>query len=128
MHLVREGVLFSSFWGSLNPDITDDVNFSKRCLTFISPFKASSVLMEVSHHELSVKGLSSLPNVHLHFDEQIAANRGEFVCAFYNPDFIIWSSLSSFYIPCFVMIFLYVRIFKVNFKTEEVLRPKTQMK
>lgn len=38
----------------------------------------------------------------------------EFVCAFYNPDFIIYSSLGSFYIPCFVMIFLYARIFKVE--------------
>lgn len=37
---------------------------------------------------------------------------GEFVCAFYNPDFIIWSSLASFYFPCCVMIVLYVRIFK----------------
>ena len=37
----------------------------------------------------------------------------EFVCAIYNPDFIIYSSLGSFYIPCFVMIFLYCRIFKV---------------
>eukprot|EP00094_Tigriopus_californicus_P009296 TCALIF_08962-PA protein Name:"Similar to D2R Dopamine D2-like receptor (Drosophila melanogaster)" AED:0.02 eAED:0.02 QI:0/0.75/0.44/0.88/0.87/0.77/9/0/543 len=27
----------------------------------------------------------------------------EFVCAFYNPDFIIWSSLGSFYIPCFAL-------------------------
>ncbi|CAB4056235.1 DRD2 [Lepeophtheirus salmonis] len=36
----------------------------------------------------------------------------EFVCAFYNPEFIIYSSLGSFYIPCIVMIFLYVRIFK----------------
>ena len=39
----------------------------------------------------------------------------EFVCAFYNPDFIIYSSLGSFYIPCMVMIFLYGRIFKVSF-------------
>ena len=38
----------------------------------------------------------------------------EFVCAFYNPDFIIYSSLGSFYIPCMVMIFLYGRIFKVR--------------
>ena len=36
-----------------------------------------------------------------------------FVCAFYNPDFIIYSSLGSFYIPCFIMIVLYFRIFKV---------------
>ncbi len=39
-----------------------------------------------------------------------------FVCAFYNPDFIIWSSLGSFYIPCFVMIFLYMKIFSVRMK------------
>ena len=36
------------------------------------------------------------------------------ICAFYNPDFIIWSSLGSFYIPCLVMITLYYRIFKVK--------------
>ena len=36
------------------------------------------------------------------------------ICAFYNPDFIIWSSLGSFYIPCLVMITLYYRIFKVG--------------
>ena len=39
----------------------------------------------------------------------------EFVCAFYNPDFIIWSSLGSFYIPCCVMVFLYARIFRVRY-------------
>ena len=38
----------------------------------------------------------------------------EFVCAFYNPDFIIWSSIGSFYIPCCVMIYLYTRIFMVR--------------
>ena len=35
------------------------------------------------------------------------------ICMFYNPDFIIYSSLGSFYIPCLVMIVLYTRIFKV---------------
>ena len=39
-----------------------------------------------------------------------------FVCAFYNPDFIIYSSLGSFYIPCVIMIFLYIRIFAVREK------------
>nr|XP_042899806.1 dopamine D2-like receptor [Parasteatoda tepidariorum] len=34
------------------------------------------------------------------------------LCVFYNSDFIIYSSLSSFYIPCIVMVFLYYRIFK----------------
>ncbi|XP_017772119.1 PREDICTED: dopamine D2-like receptor, partial [Nicrophorus vespilloides] len=33
-------------------------------------------------------------------------------CLFYNSDFIIYSSLSSFYIPCFIMMFLYYNIFK----------------
>ena len=36
------------------------------------------------------------------------------ICAFYNSDFIIWSSLGSFYIPCFVMVTLYYRIIKVG--------------
>merc|ERR1719410_1857208 len=34
------------------------------------------------------------------------------ICAFYNPDFIIWSSVGSFYIPCLIMVVLYFRIFK----------------
>ncbi|KZS04639.1 putative Sphingosine 1-phosphate receptor 1 [Daphnia magna] len=33
-------------------------------------------------------------------------------CAFYNEDFVIYSSLSSFYIPCIIMVFLYYQIFK----------------
>ena len=38
----------------------------------------------------------------------------EFVCTFYNADFIIYSSLGSFYIPCVIMVFLYIRIFSVS--------------
>jgi hypothetical protein len=34
-------------------------------------------------------------------------------CGFYNPDYIIYSSLGSFYIPCLVMVVLYTRIFRV---------------
>ena len=41
-------------------------------------------------------------------------NDEAFVCAFYNPEFIIISSLGSFYIPCVIMIFLYIRIFSVR--------------
>ncbi|KAH1019601.1 hypothetical protein HUJ04_009393, partial [Dendroctonus ponderosae] len=33
-------------------------------------------------------------------------------CLFFNSDFIIFSSLSSFYIPCIIMVFLYYSIFK----------------
>lgn len=39
-------------------------------------------------------------------------DRDPMLCMFYNPDFIIYSSLSSFYIPCIIMVFLYYRIFK----------------
>ena len=35
------------------------------------------------------------------------------LCVFYNSDFVIYSSLSSFYIPCIIMVFLYYQIFKV---------------
>lgn len=34
------------------------------------------------------------------------------LCIFYNSDFIIYSSLGSFYIPCVLMVILYYRIFK----------------
>jgi len=33
------------------------------------------------------------------------------VCTFYNAEFLIYSSMGSFYIPCIVMIILYSRIF-----------------
>ena len=45
-------------------------------------------------------------------------NDEAFVCAFYNPEFIIISSLGSFYIPCVIMIFLYIRIFSVRTYTK----------
>ena len=34
------------------------------------------------------------------------------LCVFYNSEFLICSSLGSFYIPCIIMIFLYYRIFR----------------
>ncbi len=34
------------------------------------------------------------------------------LCIFYNSEFLICSSLGSFYIPCIIMIFLYYRIFR----------------
>ncbi|KAG8194959.1 hypothetical protein JTE90_021420 [Oedothorax gibbosus] len=34
------------------------------------------------------------------------------LCVFYNSDFIIYSSLSSFYIPCLLMVYLYYKIFR----------------
>lgn len=35
-------------------------------------------------------------------------------CLFNNTDYVIYSSLGSFYIPCIIMMFLYFNIFKVN--------------
>lgn len=41
-------------------------------------------------------------------------NRVPDLCAFFNTNFIIFSSLVSFYIPCIIMVFLYWSIFKVG--------------
>lgn len=41
-----------------------------------------------------------------------SSERVAHLCVFYNSDFILYSSLSSFYIPCLVMILLYYRIFR----------------
>lgn len=41
-------------------------------------------------------------------------NRVPDLCAFFNTNFIIFSSLVSFYIPCIIMVFLYWNIFKVS--------------
>lgn len=35
-------------------------------------------------------------------------------CLFNNTDYVIYSSLGSFYIPCIIMMFLYFRIFTVG--------------
>ncbi|THD19016.1 D(2) dopamine receptor [Fasciola hepatica] len=39
------------------------------------------------------------------------AQRHETVCVLYNPEYIITSSIGSFYIPCIIMIILYYRVF-----------------
>lgn len=36
-------------------------------------------------------------------------------CLFNNTDYVIYSSLGSFYMPCIIMMFLYYNIFKVSF-------------
>ena len=53
-------------------------------------------------------------NTSLTLTEALQDQPEPLICAFYNPDFIIYSSLGSFYIPCLVMIVLYSRIFKVD--------------
>jgi hypothetical protein len=36
-------------------------------------------------------------------------------CLFNNTNYVIYSSLGSFYIPCIIMMFLYYSIFKVSY-------------
>ncbi|XP_024084448.1 dopamine D2-like receptor isoform X1 [Cimex lectularius] len=54
------------------------------------------------------------------------------LCLFYNSDFIIYSSLSSFYIPCIIMVFLYYNIFKAlrtrAKKARAARRPEAELK
>ncbi|XP_053633231.1 dopamine D2-like receptor isoform X2 [Cherax quadricarinatus] len=45
-------------------------------------------------------------------------------CAFLNADFILYSSISSFYIPCIAMIYLYCRIFKALKERARKKKPK----
>lgn len=53
------------------------------------------------------------------------------LCTFYNSDFLIYSSMGSFYIPCVVMLFLYWRVFhairqrsRKSAKQRQAQRPK----
>ena len=41
-------------------------------------------------------------------------NEDEKGCQFFSPIFVIISSIFSFFLPCFVMIYLYYEIFKVR--------------
>lgn len=45
-------------------------------------------------------------------------------CNFLNADFILYSSISSFYIPCIAMIYLYYRIFKALKERAKMKKPK----
>ncbi len=40
-----------------------------------------------------------------------------------DPGYVIYSSLGSFYIPLFVMMFVYARIFQVTIQRDKLLRP-----
>jgi len=47
------------------------------------------------------------------------------LCTFYNADFLIYSSMASFYVPCVIMTVLYGRIFRAIRRRER--KPKTSM-
>ncbi|XP_050416576.1 dopamine D2-like receptor [Patella vulgata] len=50
-------------------------------------------------------------------------------CAFFNSDFLIYSSMGSFYIPSLIMIFLYWRIYRVlHIRSQRALAQKKKLK
>ena len=61
---------------------------------------------------------SNTSNINMTWDFEHPEFPEPVICMFYNPDFIIYSSLGSFYIPCLIMVVLYTRIFKVEPLTE----------
>ena len=58
---------------------------------------------------------SKATNTYPEVGSSISTSQNEFICQFYNPEYIIYSSLCSFFIPCVFMVFLYSRIFWVSF-------------
>ena len=93
-----------------------------------SPATTENLLNQHNLENLQDPGLNSQPEVHaskmdLHspvvslgsMDPGMNLHNPEpTFCGFYNPDFIIYSSIGSFYIPCIVMVVLYSKIFKVT--------------
>jgi ATP/ADP translocase len=49
-------------------------------------------------------------------------------CKFYNSDFIILSSLASFYIPCVIILVLYYKIMKAIMRHDRRIKPATGTK
>lgn len=53
-------------------------------------------------------------------------DRQSSLCIFYNSTFIFWSSLTSFYVPCLIMIGLYYRIYlAIRTRTKNVMMAKS---
>jgi len=49
------------------------------------------------------------------------------LCTFYNSDFLIGSSMASFYIPCLVMLILYCKMFRSIRQMARRYRPYLQL-
>uniref|UniRef100_A0A1B0FK81 G-protein coupled receptors family 1 profile domain-containing protein n=1 Tax=Glossina morsitans morsitans TaxID=37546 RepID=A0A1B0FK81_GLOMM len=81
--------------------VTQPIKYAKHrnsrrvCLTIVMVWAISAAIGSPI-----VLGLNNTPD------------RDPSLCMFYNTDFIVYSSLSSFYIPCIIMVFLYWNIFK----------------
>ena len=48
------------------------------------------------------------------FFRETNISEDEVTCEFHNPDFIICSSVLSFYIPCIIIIFIYASVYRVS--------------
>ena len=68
----------------------------------------------VPGHNFSNGGLKNSISQNYSTTSDEIVKQTSFVCGFYNPEYIIYSSLCSFYIPCVFMVFLYSRIFWVS--------------
>ena len=95
---------------------------SGHIITQLSMTSSSIQSINVSYHlsedlnSINLENISNniSSNSHLKPDEVTKTAPTDFVCGFYNPEFIIYSSLCSFFIPCVFMVFLYSRIFWVS--------------
>ena len=74
----------------------------------------TTVNYHVSGHNLSNGGSKNSISQNYSTTSAEIVKQTNFVCGFYNPEYIIYSSLCSFYIPCVFMVFLYSRIFWVS--------------
>ena len=88
------------------PEQGNQNNTTNASLTLNNNLELNSTYLE-DNNAFIVRNNDSVPIVS-------EKEEDDFVCALYNPDFIIYSSIGSFYIPCIVMIYLYARIFKVG--------------
>ena len=74
----------------------------------------TTVNYHVPGHNFSNGGLKNSISQNYSTKSDEIVKQTSFVCGFYNPEYIIYSSLCSFYIPCVFMVFLYSRIFWVS--------------
>ena len=91
-----------------------NVQLLKNSSTHIVNFNSTTTTPDIN--SLNFKNASNSSNSNLvENNEVIKTTQTDFVCGFYNPEFIIYSSLCSFFIPCVFMVFLYSRIFWVSY-------------
>ena len=96
-----------SYSEKVNSNETLETNRMKY-LSSVGIFSTSPTL------KLELMNTSVTDNLQHEDASSISTTENDFVCAFYNPEYIIYSSLCSFFIPCVFMVFLYSRIFWVS--------------